>query len=112
MKQTKEQRELNTYTRSDPPNYEWEQDFLEGEGGGVYTDELQTYRRLAKRDKEVADWYHEFNKTYYAMGGWDTNDQEDKTRRNARRSDVFTQSKRTSLQTAVDEIETGKDIQV
>ena len=71
MKQTREQREMNSYTRSKSPANEWEQDFLEGEGGGAFYDELQTYKRLAKRDKEVASYYHEFNKSWYGMGGWD-----------------------------------------
>lgn len=111
MKQTKEQRELNNYTRSKAPNSTWEQDYLQGEGSGVYTDELQFYKRLAKEDEEIAALYHEYNKSWYAMGGWDLKDREDSDRFNSRRFDIFHNSVRVSLDEAVKDLEKGKDIQ-
>ena len=111
MKQTKEQRELNNYTRSKPTNDVWEQDYLQGEGSGAYTDELQAYRRMLEKDPEAAKWYQDFNDSWYAGVGWKASDQDDKDRRAARVKDVFTMSKRASLDSAIKELETRKDIQ-
>jgi hypothetical protein len=92
---SRERRELNSYTRSNGgPHATWEQEYLQGETGGVFHEEYQATKRLESIDPKAAEYYEKFNEEWYARNSSPDTEWGAENRRN-RLKDVYSNNNRT-----------------